>query len=222
MSERPLPEAIRGSWFLLPEKGPPGEVIEDDGNLLALHIDGRFVRYELSAGRKLEVADSGDFTFDGDFLILRGSNTRTYRVRVEKSWYWRLEGKKHNRRLYRGLIEEDEFFEADDHLRNQIARFPMRVQVDAPFADEPDAIFDLIYRVDGQKQRIGTFSVEVDRELDALWVGVTPLAVNLGSEVWKEIVAESYLTLSPHSPDEIERVTVDLFGTDEHIEFDVA
>lgn len=222
MIERPLPEAIRGSWYLLPKKGAPREVFdEDEGQLVAMRIDGTFTRYDLVGEAIKEVDDEGDYTFDGDFLILRGSSTETYRVRVEQSWYWFLEGKRKSRRLYRGLFDEGDFFELDDQAREQIARVPMRVNVETPFVDDDDAIFDLVYRGEEQRRPIGSFSVEFDAEIDALWIGLTPLATNVERSTWQKVIDKAYLQIYPGSPDHVDNVTIELLGTEDAIEFEV-
>ncbi len=193
MADRPLPEAIRGSWYLLPEEGSPAEALEDDGKLIALRLDGSFSRYALDGARK-ELEEEGDYTFDGDFLILRARNTETFRVHIEASWHWFLEGKKKSRRLYRGLFDGDERFELSAEERGHINKKPKRVRAKTPFEDETDAIFELIYRnEDNDSRRVGFFSTDTDTNTGALWVGVTPIATNLKAATWEKVIQKAYV-----------------------------
>lgn len=112
MHDNLLPEAIRGSWYLLADDNKPlAEAIEKKGQLLALRLTGKFSLYDLTQeddGTEKVVKDAGDYTFDGDFLILRGRNTETYRVRIKSAWQWNLEAKKKTRKLLRGnLVPSD-------------------------------------------------------------------------------------------------------------------
>jgi hypothetical protein len=214
MSERLLPEAIRGSWYMLAEKGSPEEALAQKGQLLGLHLDGEFVRYEVDASNKKE-KERGDYTFDGDFLILRGRNTDTFRVHVEANWYWFLEAKKKSRRLFRGILEADDFFELDEEDRGEISERPTRVKVTCRYDDETDAIFDLVFRPKGgQAKRIGCFSVDPDPENATLWVGLTPLATNLDAEVWEKIIRKAYLNSHLGKPAEIGWVSLEFLGDD--------
>jgi hypothetical protein len=211
MSERLLPEAIRGSWYLLPEEGSPAEALDDKGQLLALRLDGTFTRYTADATSK-EVKEEGDYTFDGDFLILRARNTDTFRVHIKEDWYWFLEAKKKSRRLYRGLIDEGDFVELDAESRREIDMLPMRVSVQCPYDDEEGAVFDLVYQPkEGDKQRIGCFSVDPDPETGALWVGLTALATNLKVETWEKVLRKSYLGMH-RGGEEFGWVALELFG----------
>lgn len=71
MQDSLLPEAIRGSWYLLADDGKAlDEAIEKKGQLLALHITGSFQLYDLEVAGDVttkEEKDEGDYTFDGDF-----------------------------------------------------------------------------------------------------------------------------------------------------------
>lgn len=219
MTERPLPEAIRGTWFLLPEEGDVEETLQDDGELVALHLDGTFTRYDVSGGGK-EEAETGDYTFDGAFLILRGRNTHTYRVHFESDWYWFLEGKKKSRRLMRGLIEERDVFTADDEERRDMI-VPTRTRVECLWSDESDAPLELVYKPKGgEPVRIGWFSVEVEPAADNLWIGVTPLVTNLEPQAWEKIVRQAYLDGHLGKPDDVGSVVVELLGADQRQVFD--
>lgn len=211
MSERLLPEAIRGSWYLLPEEGSLEEALADNGQLVALHIDGTFTRYTADTTSKA-VKEEGDYTFDGDFLILRGRNTDTFRVHIEEDWCWFLEAKKKNRRLCRGLIAGDDFIALDEESRREIDRLPMRVSVQSVYDDEEGAIFDLVYQPkEGDKQRVGCFSVDPDPETGALWVGLTALATNLEASTWEKVIRKSYLGARERN-DDLGWVALEIFG----------
>lgn len=211
MSERPLPEAIRGSWYLLPEEGTLEEALDDKGQLVALRVDGTFTRYTADTTSK-RVKEEGDYTFDGDFLILRGRNTDTFRVHIEEDWYWFLEAKKKNRRLYRGMIDGDDFIELDDASRREIDMLPMRVSAQCRYEDEEGAIFDLVYQPkEGDAQRVGCFSVDPDRETGSLWVGLTALATNLEASTWEKVIRKSYLAVHGRD-DDLGWVALEIFG----------
>jgi hypothetical protein len=212
MSERLLPEAIRGSWYLLTKGGSPVEALADEGQLLALHLDGTFVRYTVDKSDKQQ-KEQGDYTFDGDFLILRGRNTDTFRVHVEADWYWFLEAKKKSRRLFRGLLEPEDFFALSDDEREEIGNKPRRVKVQCRYDEESDAIFDLVFRPKkGDAKRIGCFSVEPDPQNGALWVGLTPLVNNLAAKVWEEVIRKAYLGTHRGKPDDVGRVSLEFLG----------
>ena len=212
MSERLLPEAIRGSWYLLAIDGSPEEALDDKGQMLALHIDGSFVRYQVDASNK-EVKEQGDYTFDGDFLILRGRNTDTFRVHVEADWFWNLEAKKKSRRLIRGILNADDFFELSDEERSELGGSPKRARVVCRYDEEDDAIFDLVYRPKGgDEMRIGCFSVDPDPNTDALWVGVTPVATNLDPAVWEKVIQKAYLDSHLDKPADVGWVNLEIFS----------
>lgn len=220
MTERLLPEAIRGSWYLLRPNGTAVEALEDKAQLLALRIDGSFSRYTLD-GAKRELKEEGDYTFDGDFLIVRGRNTDTFRVTPETPWRWHLEAKKKSRRLFRGVLDERDFVELDDEARKEVRMLPMRVRVDTPFADDQDAIFELTYAPkEGSEQRIGCFSVDREPNSEALWVGLTPVAQNVSAETWEKVIRNAYLKSYRDAADDVGWVSLEIVGTGAVREFD--
>ena len=220
MPERLMPEDIRGSWYLLAEDGSPEEALEADGQLVAFGLDGTFTRYDIDGDTKSE-HETGDYTFDGQFLILRGKNTDTYRVRVEHDWYWFLEEKKKNRRLYRGLIDEADRIRLPDEQMRELKNVPVRVHVECSFDAEEDAIFDLIYEpTDGEDSRVGCFSVDFDSNSGELWVGLTPLVEGLAPRAWVDVVRRSYLDMHRGKPDDVGLVAVELLDSGKVGRFD--
>lgn len=212
MSSKLLPEAIRGSWYFFPEEGAPEDILQEGGQLITFGLDGNFARYDLSQGHKTE-AESGDYTFDGDFLILRARNTDTYRVHVERDWYWFLEGKKTSRRLFRGLIGDDDDIVLSDEQRRKIAAAPMRASVETGFSEDDDAIFDLCFKdADNNTHRIGCFCAQHDEDGSA-WVGLTALAQGLQQSTWEAIIQKSYLGRHLDAHSDVDDLHVELLGT---------
>jgi len=217
MQESLLPEAIRGSWYLLADDDKPiGEAIEKKGQLLALRLSGTFCCYDLAredGGIAKVEKDSGDYTFDGDFLILRGRNTETYRVRIGKDWRWSLETKKKRSKLVRGQMTASDFFELDAHERAEIATLAHRVQVETPFSDSDDAIFELVYSPSSERRlRLGYFSVDLDAANGELWLGLTPLVTNLSADTWQKIIAHACAMMVRINPARIDRILLDIAG----------
>jgi hypothetical protein len=211
------PEAIRGSWYLLADDAtPPATALKGGAQLLAFQLDGRFKRYEIAVpgtkDGKVE-KETGDYTFDGDFLILRGRNTETFRVSIEQDWLWFLEAKKKSRRLIRGELTASDFFEFDADGRREIDALPMRARVESVFFDDTDAIFNLVFSPgEGDSRRIGCFSVDPDPQNQDLWVGLIPIAQNLGDDTWEKIIRQSYIGLYRKNPTDIGRVLIEIMG----------
>lgn len=222
-----LPEAIRGSWYLLADDDKPlADAIEKKGQLLTLHLTGKFSRYELStedgATAKVE-KDSGDYTFDGDFLILRGNNTETYRVRVDQDWCWSLEAKKKKRKIVRGNLLKADFIALDADEIAELNKHSHRVKVETAFANKYNAIFELVFQPKASRRlRIGCFSVDIDPNNNELWLGLTPLVTNLSADLWQQIVAQSCGDLVRANPAKIERVLLDIQGQDALREIEVS
>lgn len=217
MPESLLPEAIRGSWYLLADDAKPiAEAIEKKGQLLALRLSGTFCCYDLAhedGGVAKVEKDSGDYTFDGDFLILRGRNTETYRVRITEDWQWSLEAKKKQSKLVRAPITASDFFELDAHERTEIATLAHRVQLQTPFLEADDAIFELVFSPNTQQRcRLGYVSVDLDRPNGELWVGLTALATNLEVDTWQKIIAQACAMMVRINPAKIERILLDIAG----------
>lgn len=212
MQERPLPEAIRGSWYFLPESADPHGPADKGRTVYRFRLDGTFARYILK-GEDWTEKEEGDYTFDGAFLIIRGRNTDTYRVRPEGAWKWNLEGKKEDQKLMRGLMKDEDFFELSEKDAKEIRILPIRVTVEAP-ADHDNVIYDLMYKGEaGNPRRVGSFFVE--RDGTKRWVGLTRFAEGLQDTTWERIIRESYLDIYAGKPSDVGVVTVRMLDTGE-------
>ncbi len=213
MQERPPPEAIRGSWYFLPESEDPHKPADKGRQVYRFRLDGTFARYILKSDEWIE-KEEGDYTFDGAFLIIRGRNTDTYRVRLEGAWRWNLEGKKEDQKLMRGLMREQDFFDLTEKDAKEIRILPIRATVEAP-AEHADVIYDLMHTGESTiPKRIGSFFVERDSG-GKLWVGLTRFARGLEDKTWERIIRESFLDIYLGKPSDVKVVTVRLLDTDE-------
>ncbi|AWV91199.1 hypothetical protein [Bradymonas sediminis] len=227
MHDNLLPEAIRGSWYMLADDNKPlAEAIEKKGQLLALRLTGKFSLYDLTqedAGTAKVEKDEGDYTFDGDFLILRGRNTETYRVRITSAWQWNLEAKKKKRKLLRGNFLPSDFIELDAEEILEIETLAHRVKAESAFLDKDDAIFDLVFSpTDDRRLRIGCFSVDMDEKNHELWIGLTPIATHIGADTWQKIVTQACAMMVRLNPAKIQRVLLEIQGQNVMREFDVS
>lgn len=205
MAERPPPESIRGSWYYLIASTDPHNLGDKPPQVLRFRLDGTFSRYLAREEGWLE-KEKGDYTFDGAFLIVRGRNTDTFRVRCESFWRWSLEGKKDEQVLLRGLAKQDDFITLPDDDQKEIRILPIRVAV-RTIGEHGDAIYELVYKGDVTR-RIGSFFVEQDGA--KLWVGVSPYVDGIEPKTWERIIRESYLDIFRSKPDDVRVVTVRL------------
>lgn len=206
MRERPLPEAIRGSWYYIPASTDPLKPGDRGMLVYRFRVDGTFALYTLRDGSWQE-KEKGDYTFDGAFLIIRGRNTDTYRVRPEAFWRWRLEGKKEDYVLLRGLVRPESFVDLDEKEQKEIRILPIRVSVSNPYND-PNAIYALNYTSGETTKTIGTFFVEHDVESGQMWIGLTKIAGGLEPKTWERIIRESFLDIHRGKPDDVTVVTL--------------
>ncbi len=211
MAERPPPESIRGSWYYLPSSLDPHNMGEKPPQVLRFRLDGSFTRYIARDDGWIE-KEKGDYTFDGAFLIVRGRNTDTFRVRTEAFWRWTLEGKKEEQVLLRGLVTADNFITLGADDQKEIRILPIRVGVQAR-ADTDDAVFDLVYR--GEQGEVLVASFFVEREEHKLWVGVSPFVQGIEGKTWERIVRESYLDIFRSKPRDLQVVTVRMLDSGE-------
>ena len=215
---RPLPEAVRGCWYLLPGDSDVPPDPEDPHRVMAFEVDGTYTRYDIARGRKKE-GECGEYTFDGNFLILRGRRTHTYRVRRPTYWHWQLEGKKKTHLLLRGLISLEV---GDEQLppeeQRDISLLPLRARVEADFEGQ-DVIYRLVYEHGERDRRIlATFCA--DHRPDApLWIGLSPLVVGLEPRTWERIIRESYLGMHLDKPKNVEEVVLHLFDSHQSRQF---
>lgn len=220
-SSRPLPEAVRGSWYLaspsfFDDQADDPSSLPDQ--LLAFAVNGTYVRYDLSPrGRKEK--ESGDYSFDGNFLILRGRRTHTYRVQRPAFWKWELEGKRKSHLLVRGFdLGTTADLDLGDEQRRDLALLPVRARVET---DRPGdhAIHRLLYEQEGESPRLlATFSVEPAPD-GHLWIGLAPFVDGIEPRTWERILRESYLGLFRGKPTDIKDVIVHLLADDQTFEF---
>lgn len=208
-----LPEAVRGCWYFVPADFEFDGGLKRDREVLAFGVDGTFRRYTIEDRRRRR-AEAGDYNFDGDFLILRGRKTRTFRVGRSTFWRWELEEKNDSFQLARGFVDGADLDELDARVCRDIRLLPRRARIESDFDGE-----DVIYRVvydgqEGQRRQLGSLSAQRDDD-DRLWVGVTPLVRGLESEVWQQIVRESFVDTHLDVAGEGSGVTIHRFDNDE-------
>ncbi len=221
MADKLLPESVRGGWYVVPadDREIP-EAIEQEGEILVFRLDGTYVRYEIDEESRRE-AERGEYTFDGDFLILRGERTDTYRVHPEAVWCWRLEGKKEERLMLRGILDRRESVELSETRRDEIERMPVRVFVRSIFDGAQEGeICMLIHESEGDELAIGALSAEAPDEAK-MWIGVTPFVEGLAPAVWERIVRESYLEIHRDDLGGLARVELEFFGLDHSRTFEI-
>lgn len=213
MSQRPLPESIRGSWYYLPESGLKS-IGEKLPPIYIFQLDGRFSLMNARDGELIE-KDRGTYTFDGNFLIIRGRNTDTYRVRVRDWWRWNLEGKKEDQVLVRGLFPPDERVQLLEEEKKEIRILPIRVVVDEP-ATGTGSIHRLVYRpASGEPRLVGSFFAEFEEQEGKVWIGISPATDDINIELWERIIKESYLDIYRAKSQDIRVVTLRFLDSNE-------
>ena len=204
---RPLPEAVRGCWYYLPRPVDVPAVRDgDELQTISFDVDGSFRRYMIKGSRR-KICERGDYTFDGNFLILRGRRTHTYRVQRPTYWHWKLDGKKKNFALLRGLKNGDPSQQLSDKDCRDIRLLPLRARIEADFEND-----DVIYRVvfdaqTGPRRLLATFFVE-HLDSPSPWIGLTPLSEGIDAPTWERIIRESFLDMYLDGPDEVEEITL--------------
>lgn len=212
MATSPRPEAIRGAWYRTDPEAEQGDADALPEMFVDFDIDGEFVRYDLedSSGA---VADEGDYTFDGDFLILRGARTRTYRVDCRAPWKWHLQGKKESWDLLRGLYRGDKPRAMSADRRRELERMPQRVLCRRDFeigeVPSPVTLVDPS-EADGELTIGSLFSRRVDD--GRLWIVVTPYIQDLDIEFWERVVRGPYLSDVQDGSDGIESADIRIVG----------
>lgn len=189
-----FPESIRGGWYLLPSEGDLEEALEESGAVVVFSLEGDFERFDLTAGER-ELDESGDYTFDGQFLILRGTTTQTFRVHPTATWRWELEGKKDDQVLLRGLTEHESPFELDTKRAKEIESVPARVFVRSEFGGPSEGeICSLIHESEGEELKLGACFAEPAEE-GSTWIGVSSFVEGLSETLWERIVRRSYVEI---------------------------
>lgn len=197
MTDRLLPEAIRGAWYSLPDE--PEEVddaLEEDGEVLVFRLDETFDRYRIAEEGGLEEDERADYTFDGDFLILRGSSTETFRIEPVAPWKWEGEKKSEDRRLLRGTYAGDEPIDLGSERVAEIERLPGRVYVKSALRGPPSATIGTFVHEDGEGDEvdIGAVCAQYDGN-EVRWIGATPYADGIDKGTWRSIVEDAYLDI---------------------------
>ena len=211
-SSIPLPEAVRGCWYYLPRDVEISAEVPDSYQMLCFGVDGTFSRFEID-GEKKEESESGEYTFDGNFLILRGRRTQTFRVHRPSFWQWNLEGKKKSFTLLRGFVADDNLQALPADEGRDIKLLPRRARVEADFEDDA-VIYRLIYERGVKDRRLlGTFSVDIGNE--KVWIGLTPLVTGVEPSTWERIIRESYLGMFRDDSVDLETATLHLFDSDQ-------
>ncbi len=186
MPEFTLPEAVRGCWYRVDPSANPELGEEADQQVVCFGADGSYRRFEPGgSGRKC--VEKGDYTFDGDFLIVRARRTHTFRVNRPVFWRWELEGKKKRFNLYRGFVAGNELDEVDGELARQARLLPVRVRLEADVEGD-GAIHRLWYNPE-EGDPIVLAAVSMERaDGGQPWVGVTSLVCGIEPEGWEQIV----------------------------------
>jgi len=207
MNTELLPESIRGGWYFV---GAEAELLggdETEAEVLVFRLDGTYSRYELAEGERL-LEEEGEYTFDGHFLIVRGSETNTYRTAREAPWRWHLEGKEDDHLLLRGWSGREEPVELGEARVREIEKVPARVFVRSEF-EGPKAgeICSLVHESGGEQVRVGACFAEpaVDGEV---WIALTPLTHSISESLWRRIVRRSYLDIYREDDAEVERIEI--------------
>jgi hypothetical protein len=206
MSNDLLPESIRGGWYWMPEDYEDEEENEIEDELVLFRLDETFERLEREDG-SFEVSESGDYTFDGQFLINRGTQTSTFRVHPHTPRHWELEGKRETRHLLRGRSGADASATLSEERRAAIERLPMQVLVRSRYdLAERGEFADFVHEPrSGESRVVAHLYAEPVRD-GRLWLLLTPLVDSLEPELWRTIVEKSYLDVHLDAPDDIERV----------------
>lgn len=197
------PEAVRGLWFMAQDgEGMRHQLEQLTGELYSFDIQGRFMRVVLREGLRRE-HESGDYTFDGNFLITRGRSTETFRVTVESPTLWLLEGKRGMVWLSRRALGDDDEEREPDALDGELARelriLPIRVRFE-PWSTQVNLeAWRVLYDRDGRLDPpICLGSISVDRDsAQSLWFGVTPYLSGLDERTWTRFVSEAFMSKNP-------------------------
>ncbi len=199
------PEAVRGCWYYVAEDFSMDGGLARQHQILSFRVDGTFTRYQVKSERR-KVAETGDYTYDGNFLILRGRSTDTFRVRRPQFWHWELEGKKKDQYLLRALTDPEGLQELTEGQARDLRILPLRARIQADHEGE-DVIYRAVFEESEEPILLGTFFVEVQAD-GARWVGVTPLVEGIEAVTWERIIRDSFLDLFCGKPEDVRVVTV--------------
>lgn len=209
-----LPEDVRGGWYHLPADASPRDDLEEEGQIVHFDLNGDYTAYEIDEGHRRET-ETGGYTFDGDFLILRGGRTETFRAEPRSRWHVDLESKSDETMLLRGPYTSGELQRSiSEEEVDEVRRMPAKVLVRS--ATEGDLETEVVTFIDerrGAEGRVlGAASMQWESDdQSTMWIGVTPAVDGLGLEIWRSLVREAYLDVYLGEPGGLERVALALF-----------
>lgn len=220
MPHRPLPEAIRGCWFFIPDATPHSQSGQKNSSIIHFNIDGSYERFQIKENAR-KTMEQGTYTFDGMFLILRGRNTETYRVHPEGFSRWNIEGKKDGQALVRGYASH---FNATELSVAQKEIHSKNVAVIDDYTHPTlknennggsNGIYQLAYTSSAQPhENIANFFVEVHAG-NRLWIGLSPCIKNIEPATWQRIIQDCYLDIYLNKPADVDFVTIALLNSDD-------
>lgn len=183
------PEIIQGLWWCVRADDPTSPTRD----LFAFDADGTFVRVVYKQGARRD-AESGDYTFDGSFLIVRGRSTETYRVSMTSSTQWSLDGKRHRLTLARALPVSDPLT-LDESTTRMLRLVPQRVSLELLDKALPRS-FRMMYAPDASAPPIELGTVHTfEQHPGTGWVGLHP-AVECSppedaARVWQAVASKA-------------------------------
>lgn len=212
MMQRPLPEAICGIWFLFKHDDSFERAqIKKTYEVLTFRLNGTFARQAFKEGHKREY-EQGDYTFDGEFLITRGRNTETYRVKPAHYAQWELESRKTVFLLQRTPCAFGTWDVLEESARRDLRILPIRVSIEQvhPNVD----LYALTYGAEGATSvLLGYLSLEQRVEHSKLWVGVMRLVEGLEPESWYGIARDGLVDLHLGKPKGFDTLDVQFFDS---------
>ncbi len=195
MTDRVFPEAIRGAWFCLAEGVDASTAWEDESfEVFVFRLDSSFHRVVMRDGYRRE-QESGEYTFDGDFLITRGRTTETYRIKAQDVWRWELDGRKEEHALVRGLLDPSARPELDAPTARDLRILPVRAWAEPLVDNAAVQLYRLFYNEGGQadwEQDLAVVALERGPQ-GAVWAGITRLVSGLDDNAWRRLIVEGLL-----------------------------
>ena len=190
MTTQIYPEIIRGVWFCLKDGAEFQEAWQKQSfDIYLFWVNGEFIRMTLKDGNKREV-ETGQYTFDGNFLITRGRSTETFRVELEQTTHWRLQSKKHDLHFVRQLTQPVALDEAD---ARDLRILPIRAGVEPVHKHLPRCFWLTYGTRDNQTTRLAMISTD-EEQAEHGWVGATRLVEGLDPNAWSRLISEAFLS----------------------------
>ncbi len=187
---QPMPEDVRGCWVASRPEDSVSTLAQKKHDAYAFDIDGAFRHHTVKACGEVTQKEEGHYTFDGQFLILRGRRTHTFRVQPVTPWQWKLEGKKKTLVLTRGYIEARDFHTLGGDKAQELALIARRFRFHTALQG-PDPIWRLIKPERGDDLPLAILSMDISANSSAPWVGVTPLVTGISAESWERILSSA-------------------------------